>query len=319
MSLLNSLDCIDEAGNTGIGTCFLDFKKIIGAILTPKGFILTSTNLATSASLITALQAASLATLKANRIFPIGNIVNAEDNSSGLTKQTFGYGAEAPVRDGINNWVFQYVEGGLSLHKKMRQFNKTSAFDFLFIDDENKILGTLSPDGTGLMAIPSMYFWAHQWKANTGAAVSEYKLEFAFLPQYVNEMVAFAKADSDITSQVKGLVDVNVTSPSANVTSGSYNVVAKTADTGFNLSEIYSAELADVAVWKATKTSDGSVIAILSATYSAGIGGFVLALDKTDPNYPASGTVTIAGEIPSTLATNGVVGYEFGSVAITKN
>lgn len=317
MSLLNSLNCIADAGNTGIGACSLDFKKITGAILTPKGYTIAAADLADSATLMAKLQADTLATNKAARIYPINGFVNAEDNSSGLQKQTFGYGVEAPVRDGINNWTFQFVKGGLTLLQKLRLFNKSTAYDFLFVDDENKILGTASADGTGLKAIPSMYFWAHQWKANTGQAVAEYKLEFAFLPQYVNEYVASADAGFDIATNIVGLQDVTVTG-AGNTTPGTYDLMAVAG--GTNLGDLYDTELAAAGVWVATNFATGAAITITGVTYNSTSKKFAVALDTSDPDYPASGFVNVNLAAPSVLAAAGIVGFEsLGAAKIAKN
>lgn len=317
MSLLNSLNCIADAGNTGIGACSLDFKKITGAILTPKGYTIEAADLVDSATLMAKLQADTQAANKAARIYPVMGFVNAEDNSTGLQKQTFGYGVEAPVRDGINNWTFQFVKGGLTLLQKLRLFNKSTAYDFLFVDDENKILGTASSDGTGLKAIPSMYFWAHQWKANTGQAIAEYKLEFAFLPQYVNEYVASADAGFDIPTNVVGLQDVTVTGV-ADVTSGSYDLTAVAG--GTNLGDLYETELAAAGSWVATNFQTGAAITVTGVTFNSATKAFIVALDKTDTDYPASGFVTVNLAAPATLAAAGVVGFEsLGAAKISKN
>lgn len=317
MSLLNQLNCISDVGNTGVGTCSLDFKKIVGAILTPKGYVIEAADLADSATLLAKLQADTLASNKASRIYPVMGFVNAEDNSSGLQKQTFSYGVEAPVRDGINNWAFQFVKGGLSLLQKLRLFNKSTAFDFLFVDDENKILGTMNADGTGLQAIPSMYFWARQWKANTGAAVSEYTCEFAFLPKYVNEYVASVDAGFDLTTNVVGLQDVSLTGV-ADATSGSYNVTAVSG--GTNLGDLYDTELAAAGVWVAKNFTTGAAITVSGVTYDSATKAFVVALSKVDPDYPATGFVSINLAAPSVLAAAGVVGFEsVGAAKIAKN
>ncbi len=320
MSLLNSINCITDAGNTGVGQCFFDPTKIAGAFLTPKGFTIPASALADSAALLAFLQAATAADNKAERIYPIMNFVQVEDNSSGMQKQTFQYGDEAPVRDGINSWTYQFRKGGLSLLQKLRLFNKSTAYDFLFFDDKNTIIGTQGLDNTnaaGVKAIPSMYFWAHQWKANTGAAVAEYKVEFAFLPQYINEYVAWAEAGVDIMSNVSGLIDVTL----AGVSGGSSGVFEiEAVGGGANLGDLYDDVLNDASLWTAKNTATGAAITISGVTYDATDKRFVLTLATTAPPYPASGTITFNLAAPSVLAAAGVVGYESaGSIAITRN
>lgn len=320
MSLLNYLNCTSDAGNTGIGACALDFKKIVGAILTPKGYKIAAADLADAASLLAKLQADTLQTSKVSRIFPIHGFVSVEDNSTGLQKETFNYGPEAPVRDGINNWTFKFVNGGLTLLKNLRLFNKNNAYDFLFIDDENKILGTAGVDETGapcLKAIPSMYVWAHQWKANTGQAVSDYKVEFAFEPKYVNEYVAYAPAGFDMATNVTGLQDVALSGTAA-VTSGVFNIEAIAG--GTNLGDLYDTELAAAGAWEAKNATTGAAITVTGVTYDSSAKKFVVALNASDPDYPATGFVLINLVTPSALAALQVVGFEStGAAKIARN
>ena len=289
MNLLNSINCIADAGNTGVGQCFFDPTKIAGAFLTPKGFIIPASALASSAALLAFLQAATQADNKAERIYPILNFVQVEDNSTGMQKQTFQYGDEAPVRDGINSRTYQFRKGGLSLLQKLRMFNKSTAYDFLFFDDKNTLIGTAGLDGTGadgVKAIPSMYFWAHQWKANTGAAVAEYKAEFAFLPQYVNEFVAWTESGFDILSSISGLLDVKLTGVDGG-SSGVFEIEAIAG--GANLGDLYDTELADASLWTAKNTATNAAITISGVTYDATDKRFVLTLATTAPPYPLSG------------------------------
>lgn len=322
MNLLNSLDCIAVLGNTGVGACNFNPKNIVAAILTPKGYQIPLAAAASSAALLTQLQADAQAPTKAARIYPISNFVAAADASTGLQKQTFSYGVEAPVRDGINNWTFQFVSGGLSLLSKLRLYNKTTSYDFLFVDADNNIIGTKGKDSTGnkvLQAIPNMYFWAHQWKVNDGSKVTDYQIEFAFLPNYVNENVGYITAGFDFTSNILGLQDL-VVSGAGNATPGTYDLQVVTDATGFNLGDLYPTALASAGLWVASNTATGTSITITSVTYSAVTKKFSLVLTTTAPPYPASGTITFNLAAPSVLAAAGISGFEsLGSVAITKN
>ena len=321
MATLNTLACLTTAGNTGKEACAFLPANITGVLLTPKGYILNQTQIAAlQASLIAAVQNPS----KGARVFPIYGFETPNDNSEDITVQTTGYGGKHVVKEGYNDWKYDYVDGGVTLHKNIRLLNGNS-HDFLFIDANNTIIGTAGTgsDGfPGLKAIPcdGGFFWAHPWKANDGSKVTTLMIQFVFHPKYMNEYLAFVKADFDIATTAIGLVDVTLTSPSVNATSGSYNVVAKTAGVGTNLGDIYPAELAIGTSWLA-KDENGLNIPVLSSTYNAAINGYVIALDKASANYPtvAGKKVTITGNTPAILTTNGVAGYEFGAVSIVKN
>ena len=321
MANLNTLAASSQAGNTGKQAAAFQPKNIIGAILTPKGYVLTAAKIA---ALQTALQADALAASKLNRIFPVFGFVTAQDSSEDITVQTHGYGAKHVVREGFIDWKYEYVDGQTSLHKNLRLFNG-SGHDFLFVDSSNMIIGTNTVDSTGapaLKAIPCEggFFYAHPWKANDGSKIAQYMLQFVFQPKFINEYLGFVEAGFDLPSNLSGVVDVVLTSPGANATSGSYDVVAKTADVNTNLSGVYPTELAASAAWSAVNPS-GASIPITSVSYNATIGGYTLVLDKTSPNYPstAGAKVTISLASASALAAIGVTYYESGSVAIVKN
>jgi hypothetical protein len=321
MANLNTLASISQAGNTGKQAAAFQPKNIIGAILTPKGYVLTAAKIA---ALQTALQADALAASKLNRIFPVFGFVTAQDSSEDITVQTHGYGAKHVVHEGFIDWKYEYVDGQTSLHKNLRMFNG-SAHDFLFVDSANMIIGTNTVDSTGspaLKAIPcdGGFFYAHPWKANDGSKIAQYLLQFVFQPKFINEYLGFVDAGFDLASNITGIVDVVLSSPSANATSGSYNVVAKTADVNTNLADVYPTELAAAAAWSATGTA-GASIPVTGVAYNAAIGGFTLVLDKTSANYPstAGAKVTISLVSPSALAALGVTNYESTSVAIVKN
>lgn len=313
MANLNELNCLTDAGNTGIGSCPLDFKQITGAILTPKGYEISAAELA---DLQATLVAAATTDTKSERIFPIGNFVANTDSSEDLVVQSTNYGFKFPVREGVEDWSFQYVAGGLTLHQQLRKFNG-SGHDFLFFDAENKILGTTGSAPGSLKAIPNIYVWAKPWKANDGTKVAEYLLQFVFPPRFINDYVAFVKADFDIQTTVLGLVAVDLLSPSVNVTPGSYNVKALTPS---NLYDLFSAELAVAGMWEA-KNAEGAAITITTVTANPGFSGWVFALNTSDPDYPAAGgSIYINLLAPSVLAAGGVEGYESsGPVRLENN
>lgn len=317
MATLNSLDCLTTAGNTGVGSCYFDPKNIIGAILAPKGYEIDVTTL--QATLIAATHNAA----PGSRLYPIYDFENTTDNSEDKTVQTMNTGAKQVVREGFNDWKFQYVSGGLSLLKQLRLFNGGS-WDFFFIDSQNNIIGIMGSASDKLKAIPSTggFFWAGPWKLNDGTKVTEYMLQFVFNVTYLNDFYAFVKADFDVPSTVYGLQDV-VVSGDANVTSGSYNLTLLTSATQTNLGDVYPVELAAGGLWTAKKTSNGNTITILSVTYNATTKYFVVALDKTDPDYPTPGVgvyVTINLAAPAVLQAAGVDGYEStGAVQILAN
>ena len=318
MATINQLNCLQTAGNTGIGSCFLDYKNIIGAILAPKKSEFDVTTLQTT--LIAGTHNAN----KALRLYPIYNFETTTDASEQKVIQTLGNGSKHVVREGLNDWSFEFVAGGLSLLSKLRLFNG-SAWDFYFIDANMTIIGIPGSTSTKLKAIPSDggFFWAAPFKLNDASKITNYMVQFCFAQRYVNDasLIAQVQAGFDLPTIINGLQDVNL-SGVADATSGSYDITAVTAATQTNMGDVYPVALAAAGLWVATNTLTGLPIAITAVTYNAINKTFVLALNKADANYPATGgqTITFSLAVPAVLQAAAVDGYETAvTVAIVKN
>lgn len=315
MATRNSLDCLTDVGNTGFGTCVLDFKNIIGAIRLPKGTEIDITNLQT------ALLAAVRNDSKALRAYPFFDFKQVNDGTEELVVQTFPDGSKKPVREGYNDWKFQYVDGALSLHKNLRTFNGLDA-DFIFIDGDspNKIMCLAGSTATKIKGIPVAggFFWAHPWKVNTGQAVAEYMVQFTMPVKYTNDLVNFVVADFDVPSTIKGLQTVNLTGEDGGST-GVFNVTVLEDSVGTNLGDVFPTELANGALWTAKNTATSAAITISGVTYDSDNKKFVVTMATTAPPYPATGTVTVNLAAPSVLAAAGIEVESSGSVAIPRN
>lgn len=315
MATINALDCITTAGNTGVAYCPFDPSNIIGALLAPKGYEFDVTT--PQATLIAATHNAS----RGSRLFPLYDFENLTDGTEAKTVQTMQTGQKHVVREGFNDWKFQFVAGGLSLLLQTRLFNGAN-WDYYFIDGNGVILGIVGSTATKIKAIPSTggFFWAEPWKANDGSKITEYMLHFCFNVKYLNtkSLFRFLSTGIDMPSLVYGLQDLNL-STTVNATSGSYNVTILTDATAANMGDINSAGIAVIGNWVASNTQTGAAITILTVTYNATTKLFVVALDKTDTDYPTPGTgikVTLNLAAPAVLQAAGVDGYE-STAAVT--
>ena len=306
MATLGQLDCLNTAGNTGVGSCFFDPKNIIGAILAPKGYEFDVTT--PQATLI----AASHNAVAGSRIYPFYDFETTTDSTEAKTIQTMGTGAKHVVREGFNDWKFQYVSGGLSLLLEARLFNGP-AWDFYFVDAQNNIIGIAGSTSTKLKAIPSTggFFWAEPWKLNDASKITEYALQFVFNTTYANTkgVTKFVAAGFDVPTLLKGLQPVNLSS-TVNATPDSYNVKVVTDAAQTNLGDLYPTTLASASLWVATNGTTGAAITITGVTYNATLGNFVLALDNADPDYPAiGGNIDLNLAAPAVLQAAGIDGY----------
>ena len=130
MTKLNDPICASTGSNTGIPSCIITPKNIVGAIFLPKGTALTAAEVATSAAFITKLQALVLNPV-ATRAYPIGPFVELSDKSEETLYTTTGYGVKQFVREGKIGYQFGIMAGGLHLQKALRAFNHTQAHDVI--------------------------------------------------------------------------------------------------------------------------------------------------------------------------------------------
>jgi len=301
---LGELSCSENTRNTGFGSCFEDWKQIVGAFIfdSPKTF--TKSDIASlQATLITA---ASLDD-KTKRMYPVHGFVAPTDSSEKVIIETFDYGAKAIVRDGDIDWLFQFVDGGNCLNKALRSHNGKRWV--VFYDKENKLLGyDLS---SGLAAIPMHFIYAHPWGLATGSKTATYMLEFSFLPKYVNELRQFVKSSFDL-DEISGLMDIDILVNTWNQSTGVANVTFQNACGAENVYDTYHTQL--VASLFTAYDSDGNAVTITAMAPAAGK-TFNVSLNTSQ--LPDDGSVTLAGKAVSVLVAAGIIGYEIGKASLT--
>lgn len=322
MATVGNISAALQPSNVGIGAKTLDPKLIKGALIVPKGFVITNANLST---LLSVLQSAAYNDSKGSRLYPVANLVDFKDNSEKAVVQTFGYGGQKTVRDGIYKWSFQFVKGGKTLNDALRTFNGDN-WDFFFVDHNNVLFGKQYVDtngAAGIKAIPSIEIYTNPFGLNDGKKVAEYMVEFVFDPKYLNELGQFiADAGFDILDNVTGLQDVVLTGV-ADATSGTYDITVATK-LGVNLFGQYgnNAGLAQSACFVATNAATGAAIPITSVTPNAGGQYLAIVVDKTNTNYPTVSGAKVQFNLvgPTALNTAGVAGFEStGAIQIVKN
>lgn len=302
---LGQLSCLENTKNTGFGGCFEDWKQIVGAFLFDNARTFTADEIA---ALEDSLYDAASNDSKSGRMFPIHSFLAPTDNSEGVVLETFDYGAKAIVRDGDNDWSFQYVDGGNCLNKALRSHNGKRWV--LFYDKENKLLGY---DKQGkLSAIPLQFFYAQPWKLATGSKTAAYMVQFVFQSKYVNEERQFVKAAFDL-SEITGLQDIDVILNSFDQDSGVANVTLQIACGSENIYDMFSGNI--VAASFTAYDQDGNVVTVTSVAAVPGVQTFDVTLDTTD--FPDDGIVTLQGAAVSVLVGQSIEGFEIGKVELT--
>ena len=294
--ILNDPACESLAGNTGIPSCALDPKKIVGVILIPKALVFDSADIG---DIITVLQTASTAAASI-RAYPIFRFEEVADNSGDVSVQAYGYGSEKIVRDGKYNWTFKIINGGVMLQANIRKFNKSTAFKVLLIMDDGLIIGTKSGT-TSMTGITLDYSYGYPWKISDGAGTfPSYQFRLALAkPEEINEDIAFIDTEgSDIEALVTGILDVELYE--LEVAAGYWTIGVRTVADKVSLYDAYDDELNDLACWSITKA--GAAVTPTAIAKDAVLEGWKLSL--TTPTGAHVASLTSA----ATLAANDVGG-----------
>lgn len=317
-NILNKIFCGVDVKNTGVCDCYFDPKLIEGAILVPKNKVFTAEELSDE-NILATLQALVTAA-KAIRIFPFGPFEAITDNTEEPTEQTFGYGNSVPVREGKYNWIFQFIQGGVTLSNNLRTFNYlNSKYSAIFIDaSQNVMIGSKKKDvngQNGLAGVPLTKLYTFPWKAPDGTNVTSYRIQFGFSPIYVNQLLAFRKIDPEILylPDLVGLENVELEVLAAEDGADVITIGAST-DCGADMADEFSTELEEVTAW-IWKDAAGAVKTITDVTYNPELKGWDIT--TSDPDGAEDGdTITMAA--PTVLAAPpiSVAGYESDTVTL---
>lgn len=302
MAKVNELKCVKNLRNTGFDPCVFDPKLIAGVLLYPNGRTFTDQEID---DLQATLEADAVLDDKLSRMYPLHKFVSIADNQEDVTIQTFDYGAKSVVKDGDYDATFQYLDGALTLHAALRSHNGPTPF--LMYDKKRNIIGT-SVNGK-LSTIPPHFFHALPWKFATGSTVAGYLVRLSFLPEYVNEELAFVAADFDL-KDIKGLKDVEVVVNSFNAGTGVANVTLQTAGNKTNLYDRLSVAFNNIARYAANNLRTGGAITVSNVALAANK-TFDITLNTANTDYPAAGgTVLLNLAVPSILSQAAIDGYE---------
>jgi hypothetical protein len=311
MEGLNRIFCGTDAKNTGICDCFFDPKLMIGAILVPKNKVFTEAELLDD--VIQDTLETLVMTTKKNRIYVIQGFVAITDSSEEPTNETFGYGTIEPVKEGHYNWIFNYRKGGVNLSNALRTFNGlTGKYSVIFIENQNHLLGTSKKDvngNDGLAGIPLEVLYTFPWKANSGTNLAAYRTQFNFLPNYINEGIAFKKVSQTkyILQELVGLEDIKLTD--AGGVGASQTITAVTDCGSTDLYDLFADEFANEEAWVGYDSA-GALVATNTVVKNATKKGW----DITFAGVVAS--VTMAAPSILAAAPVNVSGYESDEITI---
>ena len=306
---LNNFPCALLGSNTGFGSCTIDFKNIVGAIVVPAGTSFSQTQTLTAAAFITAMVTATSAP-KATRAFPIHDFAEIKDGSESAVEEKLGYGESLVVRDGNYKWQFRIIKGGFCLSKALRQFNNMNV-DVFFVDANNLVIGQRIVSSTGVITftgIPQFQAYQEPIKINDGSKGTIYMQNFGFLGNVFDSFGGVQLSAGDY-NQIQGLQSVVLSSGGARVANVS---LAKGAFScgGGDIGETYPTQLNVATLWTLQDATTGTfynaATGITSVAYSALTGIFTITANAADPAYNVGNPVNVSLAAASILDAAGL-------------
>lgn len=306
---LNNFPCALLGANTGFGTCTIDLKNIVGAIIVPTGTSYSQTQTLTSAAFVAALITATSA-VKALRAFPIHDFAEIKDGSESAVTEKLGYGEEIVVRDGTFKWGFRILKGGFCLSKALRQFNNMNV-DVFFVDANNLVIGQRYVSSTGVVTfggIPLYQAYQEPFKIADGSKGTIYMQNFSFAGNVFDSFGGVQLNPGDYTS-IQGLQSVVLSSGGARVTNVSLAIGAFSCGGG-DIGATYPTQLNVATLWRLQDSVTGTFFnastGITSVAYSALTGIFTITANASDPAYNAGNPVNISLASASILDAAGL-------------
>lgn len=307
-NVLNFFPCALLGANTGVGSCYLDIKNVVGTIIVPSGTKFSASNTASAAAFIIALAAATSA-VKANRAYPIHAFGEIKDGSEAAVTEKLGYGIELVVRDGNYKWGFRILKGGFCLSKALRQFNQMNV-DVFFVDASGLVFGQRIVSSTGVVSfggVPQFQVYQEPFKINDGSKNTIYMQNFSFAGNAFDNLGGVQLQESDFEN-ILGLQNITLITATRAVNVSTVTGVAGCI--GADLGATLGTALAVVGLWTVQDSVTGAFFdpttGITSVTYNASTGAYIITVSASDPAYHAGNPVNISLAAASVLDAAGL-------------
>lgn len=304
--------CVKGVKNVRSTPCNYDPKNYEMAIFWKKGKVWTHAELL---AIKASLTAAAKADAKADRIYPIKRFIDIEDKSTEATYKEYPNGMKKKIRDGKYGWKFTYVEGGLSLHTKIKSFDGLQdAYDMAFVDTKNNGLVMTSTDGMTASGFDLSMIDVPNYKQAGFSDPSEYYLEVGLEnSDQLNKYPIFVPFPEDYNplQELNGLFDLEISVHTAMTSGGLVKLKLTTGNRAIDLYDDYSAILDDATIYSASNAATGAAITVTSITAVPGTKTFNVQLDSSDTDFPATAGSLIKiniGDV-SDIETAGAPGY----------
>lgn len=313
MAKITDVACIfNPPSNVAPGLC--DSPLPIPELLFFSDKVLTANEVAAiEATLIAAMYATT------NRLYPFPTIYDTADKTEANKTGALGSGPTVVLKEGYVGYEFMMAPNPCQ-QARLRDMNGRNMRVFIF--GNKKFCGKKNADGTLQGFTPASVFLPVPKFPGVSAPYGT-KLEITFLNNWEFEHIWQVPCEFAI-QELQGLNDIALSNALTSVTSGTYNLFAKTVCGDNNIYTGYkTALIASDLLWVA-KNSAGVEIPHAAVTPIAGNDGgkyFVLKLDTTHVSYTgATGNITFSlVDAPTLKAANVLEVENTVTVDIAKN
>lgn len=217
MAKLNQAACVTLFGNTGMPTtCTFNPGLIIGALAMPTGTVLSPSDLA---DIQATIQDGLINDTYGSRFHLFGKFEGINFQNEDRQQQTYGYGRKVTTRPATYYWQFPWLDGALCKQIAYTRFNyREGEFEYLLIDDQRNMIGTLGYTATdlqGLRGLSVSEFYTENWNPKDGTNETQFMTNIGLADAtQINQYVSMANLDFDIFA-LNQVQDVNLILTSA--------------------------------------------------------------------------------------------------------
>lgn len=308
--------CFDvQGGNVGVGNCNQDLKNVNSFLLLPKGTMIKRSEIPTMVSLVKTMLSNDN---WAQRAQFVTGIKGAELANVDATTGNYGYGGLVTTQDAKVGRTYTFAGKCQSI--ALSKINKmASSFDVVFVHDGGVLnFAPASIDGEDAIkgfSIDTLEVGLYQETIQDALPMFTVNLILANSDEWRNSVVVMPMNGNPM-SEWKSLRSIGLSYIKATpVVAGTYAISLEDCSAE-DIISVYDTEVIDVDNWVVEDADNGAVMAI--DTLAIANGRLLFKILTTDPNFMASTRIRIKGAAVSTLVTNGITGFQFGSVEFNK-
>lgn len=307
-TVLNNSNC-GNSTNMGTADCPLNPGVILYAIAIPKGYVVPNASLVDYATFNTKLYMLINATdSKAGRCYITKLLTEIKDNTGDPVTEERN-NTPYVVTSKPYNWEWM-VNCSFCDYKNMLNLLSLNQdkFDYLFVDDQFQVWGTVANDTTGLPGLGGFSMaqvFVLDWTPKTTKALAKYVLRMNFANNLqITKNALFVQSNFNVSS-AHGLVDVVLFAGTVGTTSATVLYVkGRYGCNASSLGATYGTVINAATAWSVVPAAGGAAIVPSGVAYNATTDEFALTITST----PATALV-VGLAVPSVITATPYFAY----------